>query len=248
MKLRRFTPEGIQAFREFLATCRRQPDTEVPSGLLEHRTLTEVVSPECQVAHNHFETKGDAARYLHSALARIAPEDLVKDAGLWTWLSLLYFDSVCQTDSGRRVVRADYHYLFEPLSVRYYYCHLLFISWRVLQLAPSHNRLFLRSRLDTRDNVTTEVMKRLFLTRIPAIFELLDRVYWDEKAGRPRQGKIGGQQPGSLRYRLPVRIRQLEKTYDLMSLTTDQLLELLGDEFAFARPKARRLFMDEAVS
>jgi hypothetical protein len=32
-------------------------------------------------------------------------------------------------------------------------------------------------------------------------------------------------------HRFPIRIRQLEKTYDLVSLTADQLIELLGDEF-----------------
>jgi hypothetical protein len=37
--------------------------------------------------------------------------------------------------------------------------------------------------------------------------------------------------PGDLVHRFPIRIRQLEKTYDLVSLTADQLIELLGDEF-----------------
>lgn len=47
MKLRRFTTEGIQVFREFLAESRREPKTEIPAGLLEHRTWTEVVTPKC---------------------------------------------------------------------------------------------------------------------------------------------------------------------------------------------------------
>ncbi len=37
--------------------------------------------------------------------------------------------------------------------------------------------------------------------------------------------------PGDLRNRFPIRIRQLKKTYDLLSLNADQLIELLGDEF-----------------
>ena len=32
-------------------------------------------------------------------------------------------------------------------------------------------------------------------------------------------------------HRFTIRIRQLEKTYDLQSLTADQLIELLGNEF-----------------
>ena len=52
--------------------------------------------------------------------------------------------------------------------------------------------------------------------------------------------------PGNLSHRRPMRIRQLEKTFDLMSLNADQLLELLGDEFSFARPRTAKLF-DDAI-
>ena len=42
-------------------------------------------------------------------------------------------------------------------------------------------------------------------------------------------------------HRFPIRIRQLEKTYDLVSLTADQLIELLGDEFRQHRHVAAKL-------
>jgi hypothetical protein len=250
MKLRRFTPEGIQAFREFLVECRRQPDTEAPSGLLEHRTWTEVVTPECQVAQNHFETKGEAARYLRIVLGKLPTEDLVKDAGLWTWLSLLYLESLCSFRDGSRVIKNDYYYIYEPANMRHFYRHLLFVSWRVLILAPVDNRLFLKSRLNALDKITERVMSRLYLIRIPCFFELLDRLYWDEARGRPRSGITDSRssRPGSLNHRLPIRIRQLEKTYDLMSLTADQLLELLGEEFAFGRKRPLKLFPEETNS
>ena len=76
-------------------------------------------------------------------------------------------------------------------------------------------------------------MSRLFLTRIPCIFEALDRLYWDEGRGKARAGIVDQKvvKPGDLRHRLPIRVRQLERTYDLFSLTGDQLVELLGEEF-----------------
>lgn len=249
MKLRRFTPDGLQAFREFLGSCRRQPETEIPPGMLENKNLTEVVAPECQVAPNYFETKGEAAQYLQAALKPVPPDRISKDAGMWSWLSLLYIDSICQTANGQRVIKNDYYYLFDPLNTRHYYRHLLYISWRVLSLEPIHNRLFLRSRIDTLDKITERVMSRLFLTRIPCIFEVLDRLYWDEGNNRPKKGLTSRKpQSGDLQHRLPNRIRQLEKTYDLMSLTADDLIKLLGEEFAFARPKSRRLFPEEMAS
>lgn len=246
MKLRRFTKEGIHVFREFLAKARLQPDIDVPSDLLEHRSWTEVVVPEIQIASSHFETKGDAARYLSQILKPLKEDEVVNDAGLWTWLALLFFDSICPIENGSRSVKNDYYFIYEPRNMRHFYRHLLFVSWQVLRLAPRHNRLFLTARLNSLDKVTERVMSRLYLTRIPCIFEVLDRLYWDPARGRHRQGITSKDvRPGDLNHRFPLRIRQLEMTYDLMSLSADQLIELLGDEFSFARPKPRQLVFGE---
>lgn len=243
MKLRRFNTAGIAAFAEFLESARRNPENSLPPGLLKSAKLTEVVSPTVQVAEEHFVYKSEAAIYLNQVLSPLAEEDLMADAGLWTWLTALYFDSVCSQENGRDAVKNDYRYIYEPQNMRHFYRHLLFVSWRVKQLAPVHNRLFLSSRIDTLDKITTEVMKRLYLTRIPCVFEVLDRLYWDETKKRSRPGITGSKvTAGDLTHRFPLRIRQLEKTYDLLSLSADQLIELLGEEFSFARPKKLQLF------
>ena len=245
MKLRRFNEQGVRAFRERLAIMRQNPEAEVPNELIEHSQLTEVVSPEIQVAVEYFETKGEAAQYINAILKSLRAESVATDAGLWTWLSLLFFDSVCPAGDGKRNVRNDYHYIFEPRNMRHFYRHLLFISWNVYKLSGRYSRLFLRSRVSVLDHITTDAMKRLFMTRIPCMFEVLDRLYWDEPRKRPRKGITGSRPtPGNLSHRLPLRISQLEKTYDLMSLTADQLIDLLGDEFAFARQKTANLFED----
>lgn len=242
MKLRRFNADGISEFRAFLSRVREGAD-ESPEGLLEHRTLTEIVTPETQIVCEQFVTKGDAARYLQGVLRNLEQGVAEGDAGLWTWLTALFFDSVCPLRDSQRVVRNDYQYIFEPRNTRHFYRHLLFVAWRILEYAPTHNRLFLRSAVSTGDEVTRVVMERLFLTRIPCIYEVLDRLYWDESRRRPRRGITGSKvQAGNLKHRLPTRIRQLEKTYDLQILDADQLLELLGDEFAFARANQPLLF------
>ena len=247
MKLRRFNEAGIKAFREQLAVLRTNPEREPPNELLEHRELTEIVSPEISIAMEHFQTKIEAARYLSSVLNKLRPEEVALDAGLWTWLTLYYFDSVCIRHQGKWNVKNDYYYVFAPRNVRHFYRHLLFISWHMLRLAPQHHRLFLSTRLSTLEKVISEVAMRLYITRIPAVFEVLDLLYWDETRKRHRKGITDTKvHAGDLTHRFPIRIRQLEKTYDLMSLNADQLLELLGDEFSFARRKTAKLF-DDAI-
>lgn len=232
MIARKFNHIGITAFRDFLTACRENTTTPVPTRLLEDHSLTEPLPMAVEVTPRPLATKADAARYLAGILEPMPQHDVAENAGLWTWLTLYFFDEVCPEQGGRRSVKNDYHYVFEPKNPRHFYRHLLFISWRVLVVAPVHNRLFTSSSLSILDKMTTEVMKRLFLTRIPCIFEVLDRLYWDEVRGKPRAGMVGQQvRPGDLMHRFPLRIRQLEKTYDLLSLSADQLTELLGDEF-----------------
>jgi hypothetical protein len=233
VKLRRFNQSGIDAFRRRLSELRQAPATAAPLELLEDERLTEVVVPGVQIEGSVFETRREAANYLSMVLQSLRPEQVAADAGLWTWLSLLFFDSVCPVVDGQRGVRNDYHYIFEPRNSRHFYRHLLFIAWQILRLAPRWNTLLLRSRTSSLDKITTEVLKRLYLTRIPCIFEVLERLYWDPERRRPRAGITGNKvTAGNLTHRLPLRISQLEKNYDLVDLNAEQLIELLGDEFS----------------
>lgn len=236
MILRQFNIEGIKTFKSFLAECRQNPQLLVPYGLLEDASLTTMVFPSIQVAPQHFVLRQDAAEYLTTILADLPGEDVAKNPGLWTWLSLFYFDEVCPTKKGCRIVKNDYYYVFEPHSMRHFYRHLLFIAWYSKRLAHPFDRLYMTRPFSSLDQITDQVMKRLYLTRIPCIFEVLDRLYWDTGRQGPRRGIVDKQKirPGDLVHRFPQRIRQLEKTYDLFSLTADQLLELLGEEFNFA--------------
>lgn len=245
MMLRQFRPSGIQAFRTFLAACRESPQTPVPRELLEDESMTEVIKPAIMIEPQHFATRRDAAEYLSEILKPLAELDVSANVGLWTWLSLFYFDEVCPAADGYRSVKNDYSYVFEPKDARYFYRHLLYIAWYVLRIAPNHNRLFLNGSVSSLDEVTRLVMERLYLTRIPCLFEVLDRLYWDQSRGKAKSGMVTREnvKPGDLRHRLPIRVRQLEKTYDLFSLTADQLIDLLGTEFEFgSTPGQARLF------
>jgi hypothetical protein len=231
--VRQFLPAGVRAFQRFLAEYRDTLKTPVPVHLLEDDVLAEAVKPSISVEPQAFATRRDAANYLETVLSPLAEQDVATNAGLWTWLTLFFFDNVCPASGGWRYVKNDYHYVFEPKNPRHFYRHLLFVAWRALRIAPAHNRLFLNGSLASLDKVTTEVMKRLYLTRIPCIFEVLDRLYWDQGRGRARAGITDAKnvKPGDLVHRFPIRVRQLEKTYDLYSVTANQLIELLGHEF-----------------
>lgn len=241
MILRQFRAEGISAFREYLAACRANPELECPRGLLDNDSLTDLVMPHIEVDDRKFVIRSEAAAYFADMLAPLPESFVMGSVGLWTWLSLFYFDSICPIQNGRRSIKSDYFYIYEPKNNRYFYRHLLSVAWRIQHVSSTSNRLLLCTPVSTLDQVTADVMQRLFLIRIPCIFEVLDFLYWDEKRGRARTGIVDPRitKPGDLRHRLPIRIRQLEKTYDLNSLKAEQLIELLGEEFKQGQIRTR---------
>jgi hypothetical protein len=240
MIVREFTEAGVRTVKQFLSECRSNPALAVPREMLEDAALTREVTPTLTVEPRRFGSRREAADYFANLLAPLPDHFVAGNAGLWTWLTLFFFDEVCPARAGKRTVRNDYHYIFEPKNQRHFYRHLLFVAWRIRNLAPTHNRLFLDRSLAVLDGVTTEVMKRLFLTRVKCVFEVLDRLYWDEAQGDARMGIVGQAiRPGDLTHRFPIRMRQLEKTYDLVTLPADQLIDLLGSEFDFSNVESR---------
>lgn len=232
MRVRAFNSKGVAAFRDWLELCRQDPTRPACNELLEDDSLTTLVQPLCDAPASPLPLKRDAAEHLLDILAPLPGTLAAKDGGLWTWLSLRYIDCVCPAVDGKRSVKNDYYYIFEPDNMRHFYRHLLFVSWHILRIAPHHNRLMLDTPLNTLDKVTTEVAKRLYLTRIPCMFEVLDQIYWDPERKGPRKGITPSKaKRGDLPHRFPTRIQQLEKTYDLQSVTASQLIDLLGDEF-----------------
>ena len=234
MTVRQLTAAGLAEFAAYLAACRQRPDAQAdpPTHLLAGRA-TAALSASLDATPQAFATRRAAADYLHALLLPLPAAEVVANAGLWSWLALFHFDQLCQFKAGRRVVKNDYHYLYDPTSGLYSYRHLLFTGWNVRRIAgAAPTRLFLDVPLNRLDGMTEEVTKRPLLTRIPCIWGVLDRLYWDDARGRHRPGILGGKrlQPGDL-IRLSACVRQLERTYDIYSLSADQLIDLLGPEF-----------------
>jgi hypothetical protein len=243
-EVRSFTDKGLEVAKQFLDELRECKTQVTIEQILSDETLVIKPYPGITIEQRQFSNRRRAANYFHERFALIPADKVRREAGLWTWLTFVYFDQVCPVTDGQRKVRNDYTYIFMPGSSMYFYRHLLFIAWYALHIAPEHNRLCLDTSLHSLDKATVEILKRLYLTRIPSIFEVLDRLYWDTTRKRPRKGIVspGKPAPGDLVHRLPTRIRQLEKTYDLQSLSADQLLELLGDEFCQYLTKQPTMF------
>ena len=234
--IRKMTRDGIDLFRRSLQSLRDGETINVSPDLFAASQLSEIVIPLVQVEPRTFATKREAAEYLIGALEPLTnTTDVMGDMGLWSWLAAFYFSSICpDTGRGRRKVLADPHYILEPADYKRRYRHLLATPYRIRLEMPDHNRIFLDAPLSIHGDLIEQTMSKLYLLRYPAVREIIDRLYYDERLKRPKRGILPqkrAMKQGDLRNRLPLRVAQLQRTYDVAGLDSDQLLRLLGPEF-----------------
>jgi hypothetical protein len=226
--LRRLTEAGIQDFQSFLAGVKDDPSLPRPDGLLDGPATSESIPLAPLLERRGFETKREAAVYLHGLLKPLRLDGLMRDRGLWSWLSLLYFDSICPD---RTKIRADAHYVLN-LDHRRIYRHLLRTPYHVIDSIPCYNRIFLDQPLSVHGELIEQIVGgRLFLIRIPAVAEAVERLYFDKTKSRPKPQITSERRKGNFRSRLPLRVRQISLTYDVAGMSADQLINVLGDEF-----------------
>lgn len=234
-QLRRLNQQGMESFRGWLDTNRGFTAESLPTELIGGLALTEVVPGGCDMPDSaQFATKREAAQLLHKLLDPLRLADVHSDAGLWSWLAAFYFDSLTvPAGGGRRKILAHAHYAFDPANSKRRYRHLLHTPFQLLAELPDHNRLYLDADVQVHGDLVEQTMGRLYVLRLPGVRAALDRLYFDKSTGRIKRGTMSSGKPkrGDLRHRLPVRIRQLERTYDLAALNGDQLIALLGQEF-----------------
>lgn len=233
-RLRRLQPAGISAFSEYLALARRDPQLEPPYSLLEDTVMSESLGVSAEASRRTFSTRLDAGIYLSALLEQTGLESVERDIGLWSWLSLFYFDELCPPGGhGNRAVKDGARYILEASNFRTYYRHLLAGPYHVVRAHrqhPERTAALLSGQLSTPGELYEQVSSRLELVSNPAFLDAVNRLYYDPKAGSLKRG-AGGAGAGSPR-RLAQVQRQLELTYDFNSLDSSGILALLPDEFA----------------
>jgi hypothetical protein len=191
-----------------------------------------------QIEQRVFSSRLDAAHYLCCAFERVDPSLVAWNVGLWSWLSLFYFDQVCPPDgaAARRPGR-DYRHI---LQSSHRYRHLLAGPYHVFMIHEHKARLLLSSQIHVETGFYHELTARQNMISNASIVEAATALYYDDTKGRPRPNAQTRGRPGTLRRFVSV-IQQLDVTYDLYGLTAPQLLSLLPSEFDEWKPRQASL-------
>lgn len=230
MKLRRLNADGIAQFRGYRSRLVIEPTLPPPVQLLKDAAYTEVVS-DVEVQSRGFASRLEAGRFFEEVLAGVpSPE---RDQGLWAWLTLFYFDEVCPPDgNGRRDPKTEARLIPTLDNYQRFYRHLLlgpFLIVRAHREQPERAIGMLCNPLWKPGEIAEQLASRKELVTNPAVVEAATTLYYDAASGSFKRG-AGAKARGAPR-RLADLLNQLDLTYYLYGMKTNELLALLPKEF-----------------
>ncbi len=241
MLARRLTQSGIAQFEAFLASIRQHPTADAPLDLLTDPGTSEPIDVEIEAEVRRFRSRLEIAEHL-TRMLRIDSSTLRTDAGFWCWLSLYWFESLCPVVKDRWNPGNCFHWSADLEDPRKTCRHILagpFQIYRAHRDDPRRAMSLLCGSPSQPGPLVPLIASRPSLVTCNAVVGVATRLYYDAANGRNRPG-LSAKSPGSPRRFADV-LSQLDLTWDLHSLSVEQLLELLPSEFdEFHRSVAKR--------
>jgi hypothetical protein len=223
--------EGIRKFRQYLADLRAGSTSSPPKDILADSWCSAKLPINIEIENQIFEARLGVAKYFSRILRPLGYSKLEQNVGLWTWLSLYYFDQVCPiSKTGKRIPGLDYRYILD-IDFRFYYRHNLFGSYIVYLLHGEGAPLLLYNPLSQTNKFHLELACRQGFITNKGIIEAANSLYFDDNRAIPKRGAaVTSRKLGTL-FRFIDVVQQLDLNFDLHSMTGKQVLDLLPPEF-----------------
>lgn len=203
--------------------------------------MTEAVPKPVEVSAVQLTNRQEAGRLLLEWIERAEIERPESDAGLWTWLSLLLFDSACPSDgNGARKPGKYNRHIAEVDNWQKRHRHLLlspFLVYRAHRDKPERALAVLCQKIAKPGNIVTEFTERQEYWSNRSVLEAATMLYYDPAKGRDRVG-AQSKSKGSAR-RFANLLNQLDLNWYLYGMTAAELIAFLPEkEFSRFRTTA----------
>lgn len=226
---------AVARFSAYLARLRQRCIENPPRELLEDSASTTELSVEIAIADQPFPSRRALGDHLCKLLAPMPHEELEQSTGLWTWLSLYWFDQLCpQREDGTRRPGNDYRHI--PDFGRYRYRHLLYGPYHVYRRHGPLSVVLLSGPVHADSHLYQAITGRQDLIANRGVIEAALLLYVDRRiAGLKRGCQPSRPHPGTIRRFVNV-LQQLDLTFDIYGMTGRQIVDLLPPEFDPWRP------------
>jgi|APGre2960657468_1045069.scaffolds.fasta_scaffold81398_1 hypothetical protein len=234
MKIRKFTPAGIEAYGQFITASKANfsagmmmppvPDTLLLSDL--HTAVTEYDLPDIPKS---FDSKWELGKFIANCIPESRFEHARTDGPMFSWLSALLFDQTTKVRSEE--LREERAYIANT-GYQHFYRHLIlgpYFFYSISRDNPERSRILLYSAPDEVSEMLAQFGANRLLYSNRSLQEVLYRLYYDPKAKKMKKG--AGNKTGGASRRFTAYLNQIGINFDLSSITSDQFIAMLPPEF-----------------
>jgi hypothetical protein len=230
MKIRKLNDLGMKEFEYFVLNLRKGNSQNTPLHLLEAPPYSEEVNFDIEIEPERtFSSRFEIGVYLAGLFKDIDLQKHIGDRGFWTWFALVWFDQLCPRKNKVRKPSMPYNYV---LSADYKHRprHAIYMTWQLVDRYGDDARFLLCKDPTTRGEMTEVLMARQSILSSRAVIQLASQLYFDPQSGGFKKGSAARKSAGCVA-RYISWIQQLQLTFDIFSITTDELEQLLPAEF-----------------
>ena len=189
---------------------------------------TRLIDPESE-----FKSHLDLAMTIDSCIGpHIEPNQLNGERGLWSWFSLLFYDQLRAKKNGLWKRSAMPRFIPSG-QTNSYYRHNVFSPYNTFKIHGADNgAAFLTAAKDVSvwPESNEQILSTSGIASSKSIVAAATRLYFDQSTEKLKPGASSKDHGGSMR-RFRTVYWQLYETYDLRSMTPEQILDVLPPEF-----------------
>jgi hypothetical protein len=253
LSLRRLKDTGIEEFFEFINRKRAGESVQTPSHLVSNPEKSEDTYLDVKVdPEKRFSNRFEFGTYLWDKIRSDWKETLRADAGLWTWLALVYFDQLCP----KKKPSNPEHYILTVGKWRigcardYSYRHSVLAPVRIIKDFKDYAEFFLCGTVDKPADMTSmgdaieQVFSNQCVMRNKNLLDTVLSLYQDNLTKRVKKGAMSNPKikrlksgqwsqvgKGGVRRLIISVLPRLQLTYNVAEIEPDGLLKIAGEEF-----------------
>lgn len=234
-KLRSLNADGMEKYKKALQELREKKCSEIPSSLLLDSRYSNEVEEDIFIEQMPFKSKKEICIYLAEAIQLGRNTKFYFDTGLWSWLSLFYFDFVCpkhQDDSWK--IREDHWYIAAHPKIAYrYYRHCFAYPCRAYVEMGNAAEALLLGPISKNTELAELFGGSKEIAYSTNIVRVASKLYMDERTKKIKRGAVSrNPHSGGIR-RFTKVINQLALNFDLETMSFDEIYNILPQEFNF---------------
>lgn len=236
MLIRSLSEEGLSLFQEHIMGLRSGAAVPTPKWLLDDERTSIAIDLSVDLDNLDFSSRYEMGVYLSESLKSRDVQPLIGSRSFWSWLGLFWFDQFCPADgNGTRKPSMPYNYVLSD-DYKHRSRHAVFITWQLVTRYGEAARFLLCGDMSRRGELIEQMMARQDILSLEGVMKLASRLYSDERSGKFKRGAAARDSRGCVS-RYVTWLQQLELTYDLYSISADELEDLLPKEFDRFRTK-----------